>query len=1070
MMPYHSARSRDRARGPLALTAATLTTIAATILWLAPAPAYAQNQTTGAIQGVVLDSVGGTPLVGAEIIVRGPALQGQESTTSDFDGSYEILGLPPGFYQVEVRYSGSAVTRNNVLVRLGKTARANIRVQAGEVVEITGRAPLIDQGSTKTGITISEENIRGVPLGRTFADVLDLASGAQADEYGTSFGGATSPENSYLVDGLNVTGVGFGQLTLSLPLEFLSEIEIVSGGYDASLGRSTGGLINVLSKSGGNEFHGSVFGYFTPDAFNGTARLLPNESSAIVFRRSVGYQADFGAELGGPIIPDTLWFHVGASPSLANERADRVIGRFVDRDGDLLADRNTSGLVVYDRLDSRAIDIPTTVFYFTGKLTYAAADDHRGSLSVFGNPTENDLLFDDFAVGPDGTLLMEEERGAVAGQARWTSRFANGAGQLVATLDLYRGRANQAPKSTAVDDQAFRWTYALPLDTFTDFEDVPEACIDDVDGDEFANFTNCPVTNYQIGGIDFFQQKQESQRLGGSLTYQHRFSALGRHRIQVGADVEQNRYTSTATFSGGNRWWDFGFGIANFRFVQPEDGGDVACGQDFDGDGILDGECAADPGGRFADTETLNLGLFAQESWTVLPNLTLNAGVRYERQALGAAEEVVGEIDPFTGEPYTDRAFSLNNVSPRAGAIYDWTNQGRSRVFAHWGRYYESIPLDLNARGFSGETVDIRLYSPDSCSDPMDPSSYACMASGEFFGQQVGGGKLVSPNIRGQYMDEIIAGVEYEPLADLRMGLTYTRRDLGRAIEDVSADGNVFVLANPGEADSGAVADLRAQAEAAVSAGDMTEANRLGVIADAYESVGRFDSPRRVYDAVKLSLFKRFSRNFTARASYTYARLRGNFPGLFSPDTEQLDPNFTSMYDLPELLSNRNGDLPGDRPHQVKVDAFYELPVAKVGTFLFGARARGTSGRPHNYLGANLAYGADETFILPRGSADRGSANTAFDVQLAYGRELGASRRLELFVSAFNVFNQQSPTRLDETYTFDVVDPVVGGDTEDLKHVKGPDSNQVISKNPNFGNPVRVQAPIQVRLGARVSF
>lgn len=1066
----------SRLRAP-AWRLALLALLALGLSALATSAAHAQDSTTGSVRGVVTDAESSAPVPGAVVSVRGPALQNEAAALTEADGSYEITGLPPGLYTLTV-YQGDArlVSRSNVLVRVGKMARVDVGIRprgtAGEVIEITGRAPLIDQGSTKTGVTVTPDYVRNVPIGRNFDEVLDLAPGAQRDQFGTGFGGSTSPENSYVIEGLNVTGVGFGLATLTLPTEFVREIEVVSGAYGAEYGRATGGIANVITRSGSNELHGSVFGYFTPGALTGQSRFLPNESNSIVFQRDLAYRGDFGVELGGPIIPDTLWFHAGFSPSMQSTDANRVITRFRDADGDGLPDRDGGGAIRYDELDRRTIDVPAQTYYFTSKLSYAASPEHGGSLAVFGNPGSNDLVFDEFAVGPDQTLLFEERTGVIAGVARWTSRFFEGDGQLEATLGVHRGQDEQRPKLPGGDEQSFRFLETRPLSDFTQFEDVPAGCIDGDDGDPFPDFVNCPVTNYQIGGIDVFSQT-ESQRVGGTLAYRHIFDALGRHRVKVGVDFEDNRFDARAAFSGGTRWWNLpGLGPGRFRFIQPDENGDIPCGLDIDGDGAPDGRCSAGALGRTADTRTLNLGAFVQDSWTILPNLTVEAGMRFERQAVGAAREVVGEIDPASGDRIDEIAFTLNNFAPRAGVIYDWTNEGRSRVFAHWGRYFESIPMDLNARGLSGEIIDLTAFEPSTCGDPFQPATYDCAPEGNLAGQQFGSGKLFAPNLRGQHMDELVAGVEYEPLPDLKVGATYIHRELGRVIEDVSHDGgDTYVLANPGEVDAGAVADLRAQAEAARASGDMIEAANLDRVATAYESVGIFDRPRRIYDAVELSVTKRFSQQLMARASYTYARLRGNFPGLFSPDTGQLDPNFTTMYDVPELVMNRNGALPGDHPHQVKLDAYYELPVTSIGNFVLGSRVRGASGRPHNYLGSKFPFGNGESFILPRGSGERNPFTTAVDVHVAYGRPLSDAMGLELFVSVFNVFNQQRALRRDEIYTFDEILPIEGGGVEDLAHAKNKNApGQTVAVNPNFDNDVVLQAPISVRFGARVTF
>jgi len=307
---------------------------------------------------------------------------------------------------------------------------------------------------------------------------------------------------------------------------------------------------------------------------------------------------------------------------------------------------------------------------------------------------------------------------------------------------------------------------------------------------------------------------------------------------------------------------------------------------------------------------------------------------------------------------------------------------------------------------------------------------------------------------------------------DLKVGLVGIHRSLGRALEDVSPDGGgTFVIGNPGEFDEGAVRDLR---ERAMSA-DPADAARLGFLADAYEGVGRFDRAKRTYDALELSAVKFFSNSFMVRGSYTLSRLRGNYPGLFSPDTGQLDPNLTSMYDLPELMANRYGPLPGDRPHAFKAEGYYRLALTERDSVVLGTRLRGASGRPSSTLGSHISYGPGETFILPRGSGDRTSFQSACDLHAAYTRQLGGGMAVEAFVNLFNAFNQQPATRRDDIYTFDVVEPVVGGDAEDLAHLKrtGPDGrtvNESVTVNPNYGNPLETQLPLAVQLGARLTF
>ncbi len=1074
--------------GPLCSRAARSAVMLLVMATLPATDALAQDgaTTTGTVQGVVRDPATGEPLIGVTVVATSPKLQGIQAAITEERGDYRLPGLPPGEYTLTAYYGDAQVARPNVRLQIGQTVTVNLDVgepaaaAKGEVITIVGRTPVIDQGSTKSGVVTGEQDTRNLPTGRTFLDAARFAPGAEDDTYGISFSGSSSPENLYLIDGVNTTGVLFGLPTTTLPNEFVQETETITGGYGVELGRSTGGIVNVLTKAGGNELHGSAFSTITPGGLRPDRRFLPSDRSALTFQRTAGTDWDVGAEVGGPIVADRLWFHAGLSPSFATTTIDRVISTQVDADGDGAADPGDGGFAVNEELSRRQIALDQQTLFFTTKLTYAATAEHGGSLSVFGNPSRRDELNDEFAVGPDQAMMFERDRGTVTGAARWTSRLFDRRTEVHASAGYQSGWDRLDPKLAGGDGQAFRFAVPRSLQQFEQFENLPDACRDGGAGDPYPMIVNCPVINYQVGGVDLYSNDR-TQRITAGLSGSHLLDLgrAGSHLIAAGADVADNSADATRTFSGGTRWWLLDLGgleaPTRWHLVQPDRNGDVACGTDWDGDGTGDASCAYDGDGFTASTRTRDLGLYLGDTYRPTSELTFEAGVRWDRQALGAADEIAGQTDPVTLEPIGSEALVLHNWSPRVGAIYDWTGEGRSRVFTHWGRYYESIPLDLNSRGFAGEVIDIAFLDPTGdltgstgCGDPMQPASYTCDPAGTLGGLQIGGNRLVAPGTRSQHMDEIVLGVEYEVLRDLKVGLVGVHRGLGRALEDLSPDnGSTFVIGNPGEVDRKAVRDLRAQA---MATDDPAEAARLGFLAGAYESVGEFDRARRTYQAIELSAVKFFSQSFMARASYTLARLRGNYPGLFSPDTDQLDPNFTSMYDLPELMANRYGPLPGDRPHAFKAEGYYRLAMTEKDSVVLGARARAASGRPTSALGSH-AYGVGETFVLPRGSAERTPLQSSLDVHAAYGRQLGRGVAVEAFVNVFNALNQQTATRRDEIYTFDVVRPIVGGDDEDLEHIKKSGIvNEAASVNPNHGNPTDSQLPLAVQLGARLTF
>jgi outer membrane receptor protein involved in Fe transport len=1049
-------------------------------LLLAGGTAQAQDSTTGAVRGQVKDQANGEAVIGATVVASGPAMQGTQATITDETGQYSISNLPPGTYEVVVYYADARFSRTNVLIQLGKVAKVNIGIntqaQAGETIVIEGRAPLIDQQSTKTGSTITKDYTENIPTGRTFGAVLGAAGGSQDDFYGTSLSGSTSVENTYIVEGINTTDPGFGLLSTNLPNEFIQETEVITGGYNAEYGRSTGGVINVITKSGSNEFHGSVFGYWTPGALVASEEGSPRAGSSIDREDNLKNAFDLGAEVGGPIIKDKLWFHAGFNPSFRFDEVSRIIKTQVDEDGDGNPDVDDNGFAILDELDRSTLDTTRTTYYYSGKLTGAVTPDHQGSLAVMGSPSQRESYGGGTQVnGAESALLSKFDRNVLDTSAKWTSKFFDNKTQIDAVVGYHLDNDNQRPGLEGGDASQIRYETDRPLSFFADqesqyFGGVPDGCEDDVPGDPYPMITNCPVPFYRVGGVAFVEDT-ESSRLSGLLSVTQRVQALGHHVIKVGADVEEQGFANPRFFTGGAFYQETpDFWLIN-RFQTPSPDGTLPCGIDFDGDGETEAQCRQIEAGEelSADTKTRNFGAYVQDSWSILPNLTLNAGLRWEQQTLYVAEDIAGEISPTTGGRIPDVAFKLTNMfAPRLGIVYDWTQEGRSKLYGHWGRFFESVPMDINSRAYGGEVIALNFLDPAGC-DPVDPIA-TCDEDGSSLGSiNLGGGEsLVAASLSAQYLDEMVAGAEYEVLPDLKIGAAYIRRDLGRVIEDVSTDGgSTYIIANPGDVDEEAVADLREQA---MEADSEPEANFLNYKADAFEGVGTFDKPKRTYNALQVTAERRFTKSFFLSASYTYSQLRGNFPGLFSHETNQLDPNLTSMYDLPELMANRYGDLGADRPHLVKLDGFYRLPLEQIGFFTFGASIRGQSGLPSNTLGAHSSYGEDESYVLARGSGGRMGVTTRFDTHVAYGRELSDGMRLEAFVDIFNVLNQQPEVEVDETYTFQAVNPIVGGDEEDLRHLKTVGQNQGPELNPNYGNTRDRQAPLSARFGLRFMF
>jgi outer membrane receptor protein involved in Fe transport len=1056
----------------------------------------AQSLTTGAVQGVVTDAATGDPLIGVTVIATSPALQGSQAAITDDSGQYKITNLPPGSYSITCYYADVTV-RRTLDVSVNKTTAGYLTLDTtkagGEVIVIDSKAPAIDTTATTQGVTIDSEYTRRLPTGRDYESVLTAAAGGGSDDAGATFSGSSSLENQYIVDGVNTTTLVNGQLGSPVINDFIEQTEIITGGYNAEFGRSTGGVINVVTKTGSNQLSGSVFAYVSPGVLVAKAAPTPTQSASIDSESQIDYDADVGFEIGGPIVRDRLWFYVGLAPHAEREQLSRITKRRVDADGDGIADVDPeTGFLVYEELDRQQLQTVTRTYPFVGKLNLAITPEHQGSVSIVGTGgSADDLGLDGI---PSATRFKNHALTTdVAG--RWTSKLNDNKTELEALIGWHRSQFRQDPLDPSAMSTPRQNIYFGDLGVLGglggESQRTIDGCRDGGDSDPYPMIRNCPDegVGYAIGGVGDLDDAKEERR-GARLAATQRFVAGGHHEVKAGVDLEDNLLRTRRGTSGDV--------IYDVNLPTDQSAGEtiaaryVRLAPDGNPDGLPDICPDTDNGTNYAcellgptyvHAQTVNWAAYLRDSWQIRQNLTLNVGLRYEEQRVRYAKDLQHQIDPFTGELRGTDAVQLKNMwAPRVGVIYDWTGEGRSKLYGHWGRFYESVPMAMNSINFGGETTYRRVYDPAQCGDPVDgiggPDGIGCEASGEdpALGSNVyGSGVLIAPGVKPQYLDEAILGVEFAPIDDLKVSVSFHDRRLGRVLEDVSPDNTeTYILSNPGEFPEEEEARLRAQIEATT---DPAERERLEHQLELFTGIRSFDKPTRVHNALQLSVVKRFAKSFFLQASYTYSRTRGNFPGLYSPDSGAILPNITGQYDLVELLGNRYGPLPSDRPHDLKIDGYYVADLKSAGELTAGARFRLASGTPVDALGANNMYGYDESFVLPRGAFGRSAAETGLDLHVSYGHKLGKDVAFEVFTDVFNLLNRQAPSYVDESYSYDVVNPILGGDGEDLVFAKAHDwdGNEPAdptspTRNRNFRNAETRTPPVMARLGARLTF
>lgn len=246
-----------------------------------------------------------------------------------------------------------------------------------------------------------------------------------------------------------------------------------------------------------------------------------------------------------------------------------------------------------------------------------------------------------------------------------------------------------------------------------------------------------------------------------------------------------------------------------------------------------------------------------------------------------------------------------------------------------------------------------------------------------------------------------------------------------------------------------------------------------------------FPEAERIYDAGIVSFSKTFSNLWLAQASYTLSYLRGNWDGLFRPQTDQLDPGTNSDFDLISIMANRYGPLDGDRRHEIKIFAARDLPVTPRHHINLGASYRARSGGPTSYLGSHVVYGQDEVFILPRGSGERLPWQHTLDAHLGYTFLQTDTQTVAVTCDIFNLLDIRTVRNTSERYTNRDVEPISGVSTEDAL-VKGdprvinpalirasdgdprPFDETDVSRS--FGAPSAYSDPISFRLGVKATF
>ena len=302
----------------------------------------------GRLEGRVIDS-DGDPIEQVDVTVQGPSLQGVRRTPTNSSGFFTFRWLPVGTYSVKLSRIGyETLVLEGIIVRLGRTMTIGGATLVETPIELEplvaeAERKLIDPESAADGLNLTPDLYENLPVARDYRAVAVLSPMADVYE-GTdlSIAGATGPGTKYFIEGTDVTNPVNGLEATRLPYNFVREVEIKTGGYEAEYRSTLGGIINVVTYAGGNVFRSQVFGFYTSDRLEGSARYGLSDKT-----KETSAQYDVGITLGGPILRDRLWYFAAYNPSVVSEGI---------------------GIPVHGVYDDH-----TTQHVFAGKLTWQAA-------------------------------------------------------------------------------------------------------------------------------------------------------------------------------------------------------------------------------------------------------------------------------------------------------------------------------------------------------------------------------------------------------------------------------------------------------------------------------------------------------------------------------------------------------------------------------------------------------------------------------------------------------------------------------------------------------------------------
>jgi len=971
---------------------------AALPLFLGAAPLLrAQSQaTTGVIEGTVLDP-SGAPVGGATVVLRNAATNFERTLTTDADGRFRGLLLPLGPYRVTVSLTGFAtLVREGIQLAVGQTINLTLTLKVSSVQEeivVTAAAPLVETSRAEGSDRIPDEAIRGLPNnGRNFLDFtkltpgVSIVQGPDGDEL--TINGQKGIANNISVDGADFNNPFFGEQRggqrppFTFNLDAVKEVVVVAEGAPPEFGRSNGGFVNVVTKSGTNEVHGTVHAYFKDEGISSPAKRADGTSA----EKFDFNQQQLGFTLGGPLRKDRAFYFLafdyqngGSTKQTEPTRIEqRVVDFFAsqgspDENGPI--ERTSDARVLLAKIDWQL----EPKHLLTLRYNYTWSEQVNGTFDVDSWGRSANAIESDYSHAGSGSLLSSFSSNLLN---EFRFQFAR----------EFRPRPYNGP------------------DVAGQSRPLPDTAFDFGRGYRFGQPFFIPV--------DYYDQRIQ---LNNNLSF-----VKGRHSFKVGAEF--NAVKSVQTFIGfANGRYIFGStdGFLNYarnpRYVECSDGstseaGTCPAGASITGPLLLFLQQAGVGGLSVEEAGTQSIpqtsyAVFAQDKWQPRRNLTVQYGLRWEGEKQADPITPPGQVfySDFIGRTVTNSAGSFTfpsdgtipsdwrMIQPRLGVSWDPKGDGKTVLRLNGGIFFGRVPgLSLaSSRSTNGSRGQTLFRASFFNGFGVTPPTYPNLIPQSEIG---------SPD----HPDVFVFSRDFRNPRTYQGSVAIERQvgeDLAALVQYNHAKGvHVTRFLNGNDALFGSPWSTGLD-------GTSNGINTLTVVSASAKSL---------YDGITFGLTKRWSHNYQFQVNYTLS-------WDYSDDDNERDP-FTFRYAKITDLAAEYGFSDRDQRHRVNGFLLWQTP----GKVNLNLRYSYRSAQPLTLAAdgglSQVPFGAGsdriraDGSVVQRNTGRKDNTFSALDLRVSREFKLGRSAALEPIVEVFNVFNSTNllvPQTTNLIFNFD---------------------------------------------------